>query len=86
MRGLAERMAMIDPDMLAANKRIVNMGMELMGARTLQRFAAETDARSHQAASARAFNQTAREQGLSKAFKLRDAPFGDPVVKLDDEG
>ncbi len=85
VRGLAERMAMIDPDMLAANKRIVNMGMELMGARTLQRFAAETDARSHQAASARAFNETARAQGLSRAFKLRDAPFGNPVIKLDDE-
>ena len=35
--GLASRMAKIDPDLLSANKRIVNLAMELMGARTLQR-------------------------------------------------
>ncbi|MFC7542598.1 enoyl-CoA hydratase-related protein [Siccirubricoccus deserti] len=27
VRALAERMALIDPDILAANKRIVNMGL-----------------------------------------------------------
>ncbi len=84
-RALAARMALIDADMLAANKRIVNMGMELMGARTLQRFSAETDARSHQAAAAQEFHKTAREHGLSQAFKRRDAPFGEEYVKLDDE-
>ena len=85
VRALAGRMALIDADMLAANKRIVNMGMELMGARTLQRFSAETDARSHQSAAAKEFARVAREQGLSKAFKLRDQPFGDGMVRLDDE-
>ncbi len=83
-RKLAERMALIDADVLAANKRVVNMGLELMGARTLQRYSAETDARAHQAAAARAFNQTAREVGLSQAFRLRDAPFGNPMVDLDE--
>ena len=83
--ALAGRMAMIDADMLAANKRIVNMGMELMGTRTLQRFSAETDARSHQSAAAKDFAKVAREEGLSKAFKRRDAPFGDGMVRLDDE-
>jgi len=82
---LAARMALIDPDVLAANKRIVNMGLELMGARTLQRFAAETDARGHQAQAARAFNRTAREVGLSQAFRLRDAPFGNPMVGTEEE-
>lgn len=85
VRGLAERMALIDSDVLAANKRVVNMGLEMMGARTLQRFSAETDARAHQAEAARGFTRTAREVGLSQAFRLRDAPFGDPMVKLDDE-
>ena len=85
VRGLAERMALIDPDVLAANKRVVNMGMEMMGARTLQRYSAETDARAHQAASARGFNQAAREVGLTQAFRLRDAPFGNPMVDLGDE-
>ncbi len=85
VRGLASRMALIDADMLAANKRIVNMGMELMGARTLQRYSAETDARSHQSAAAKEFGRVAREEGLSRAFKMRDAPFGDGMVRLDDE-
>ncbi len=84
-RALANRMALIDADMLAANKRIVNMGLELMGARTLQRFAAETDARSHQSAAAKDFARVAREEGLSTAFKRRDAPFGHDIVNLDDE-
>ena len=30
---LADRLAMIDPDLLSASKRIINMGLELMGAR-----------------------------------------------------
>jgi len=44
---LADRLAMIDPDLLSTNKRIVNLGLELMGAQTLQRLAAENDARAH---------------------------------------
>lgn len=82
---LARRVSLIDSDVLAANKRIVNMGMELMGARTLQRFAAETDARSHQSEAAKNFGKTAREKGLSAAFKERDKPFGDGMVRVEDE-
>ena len=47
VEGLAARMAHIDPDLLSANKRIINTGLELMGARTLQRMAAENDVRGH---------------------------------------
>ena len=82
---LAQRLALIDADVLAGNKRIVNMAMELMGARTMQRFAAETDARGHLAAAAREFTATAKAEGLSKAFRLRDAPFGDGMVRLDED-
>lgn len=84
--ALARRMALIDADVLAANKRIVNMAMELMGARTMQRFAAETDARGHLAPAARTFTATAKAEGLSRAFRLRDAPFGDGMLRLDEEG
>lgn len=84
-RALAERMALIDADVLAGNKRIVNMAMELMGARTMQRFAAETDARGHLAEAARAFTRTAREVGLSRAFKDRDTPFGDGMWRPEEE-
>ena len=46
---LADRLCKIDPDLLSTNKRIINMGLELMGARTLQRMAAENDVRGHNA-------------------------------------
>ena len=34
---------------------------------------------------ARAFTATARAEGLSRAFQLRDAPFGDGMVRPDAE-
>jgi len=43
VEGLADRLSWIDAEMLSANKRIINVGMELMGAQTLQRLAAEND-------------------------------------------
>ncbi|MFW2830972.1 crotonase/enoyl-CoA hydratase family protein [Sphingomonas sp. ID0503] len=79
---LAARLALIDPDLLSANKRIVNLGLELMGARTLQRMAAEMDARGHLAASRTRFNETVRTEGLKEAVRQRDEPFGDSVVRL----
>ena len=84
VRTLAARMAMIHPDLLAGNKRIVNMGLELMGARILQRFAAETDARAHQSDAVKEFGRVAREEGLSTAFRKRDQPFGDGMVRLEE--
>jgi enoyl-CoA hydratase/carnithine racemase len=73
---LAARMGLIDPHLLAANKRLVNLGLELMGARTLQRLAAEIDARAHTAPSARRFRETMRAHGVKEAFTRRDALFG----------
>lgn len=82
VEALAARLALIDADLLSANKRIVNLGLELMGARTMQRMAAEMDARGHLATSRSQFNETVRTQGLKEAVRQRDEPFGDPVVKL----
>ncbi|WP_397586618.1 crotonase/enoyl-CoA hydratase family protein [Sphingobium fuliginis] len=82
VEALAARLALIDADLLSANKRIVNLGLELMGARTIQRIAAEMDARGHLSASRSQFNETVRTQGLKEAVRQRDEPFGDPVVKL----
>lgn len=81
--GLAARLARIDPDLLTANKRIVNIGLELMGARTLQRMAAEMDGRAHQAKGTRQFRQIAKEQGLKAAFAARDSGFGDGRARVD---
>ena len=46
---LAQRMALIGRDLLVANKRVVNTGVELMGRSQLQRFAALNDAIGHRA-------------------------------------
>ena len=82
VEGLLDRFAMIDPDLLSANKRIINLGLELMGARTLQRLATENDARAHQAASAREFPQKVMEKGLKEALRERDAKFGDGRARV----
>lgn len=82
VEGLADRMALIDPDILAANKRAINLGMELMGARTMQRLAVENDVRGHQAASAHAFVKRVGEAGLKQALSERDAPFGDGRARV----
>jgi len=79
---LARRLALIDPDLLATQKRIVNLGLELMGARTLQRLACENDARGHRAEAADQFRHTVREKGLKAAFRERDGKFGDDRVRL----
>lgn len=89
---LADRMAMIDPDLLSSNKRIINLGLELMGARTLQRMAAEGDARAHRAEAVSGFGKTHREKGLKEALLERDDKFGDGRARVkgpeirDDDG
>ena len=77
VEGLVDRLAMIDTELLSANKRIINLGLELMGARTLQRLATENDARAHLAPSVREFGMRAREEGLKAALQWRDSKFGD---------
>lgn len=74
---LASRMALIDVDLLAANKRIVNLAMELMGARTMQRMGAERDAIGRQAPVVTEFYKMAKEKGLKAALEWRDAKFAD---------
>jgi enoyl-CoA hydratase len=73
--GLAERMALIGRDLLVANKRVVNMGVELMGRSQLQRFAALNDAIGHRAPEALAFSDRIAEVGLRQAVRERDAAF-----------
>jgi len=80
---LVDRMAMIDIELLSANKRIVNLQLELMGARTIQRMAAENDARAHLAPSVREFGRIAGEQGLRAALHWRDGKFGDGRARVE---
>jgi enoyl-CoA hydratase len=82
VEGLADRFAMVDPELLAANKRIVNLGMELMGSQTLQRLAAENDAKAHTTRAARQVFKDISEKGVKQAITERDAPFGDGLARV----
>jgi enoyl-CoA hydratase len=83
VEGLADRLALIDTALLAANKRIVNLGMELMGAGTLQRLAAENDAKAHTARAARQMFKDLGTKGVKQAVADRDAPFGDGRARVE---
>ena len=83
VESLVDRMVMIDTELLSANKRIVNLQLELMGARTMQRIASENDARAHLAPSVREFGRIAGEEGLKAALHWRDAKFGDGRARVE---
>jgi len=84
VEDLARRIALVDPALTAAHKRIVNLGLELMGTATLQRLASENDVRAHQSPAMAEFMEVARVEGLKEALRRRDEPFGDGEVHFDD--
>ena len=77
VEAIASKMEKIDVELLSPNKRIVNVALELMGARTIQRMAAENDGRAHQAPAVKEFARLAMTQGLKAALEWRDSKFGD---------
>ena len=81
---LAHRVALVDPELLAAQKRVVNLSMELAGAHTLQRLALELDARSHLSRGPRRkrFREDIAGPGLRTALANRDDDFGDSIVQV----
>jgi enoyl-CoA hydratase len=81
---LARRLSFVDNELLSAHKRIVNLALEGMGARTIQRLAAENDARAHLSKGPRRsqFKADMAEHGLKTALTNRDAPFGDGLIRL----
>ena len=78
---IADRLAMIHPDLLAGNKRAVNLALELQGARTMQRMAAELDARMHTSPGMDEWRSRNREQGLKAALEWRDGRFNNPEAR-----
>jgi enoyl-CoA hydratase len=82
VEGLADRLAHVDIDLLSSNKRIVNLGIELMGAATLQRLAAEMDTRAHLSASTEQFLGAIGRDGLKSALADRDKVFGDGRARV----
>ncbi|WP_294198249.1 crotonase/enoyl-CoA hydratase family protein [uncultured Sphingomonas sp.] len=88
VKALAERIAATDPELLACHKRVVDFALEQMGARTIQRYAAELDARGHLATGPRRtqFKADMKEHGLKVALQNRDAPYGDGIVEVRGRG
>jgi enoyl-CoA hydratase len=82
VEGLADRFSLIDPDLLAANKRVTNLALELMGAQVLQRLAGENDARAHRAQAVREYGRSIREHGLKETLRRRDEPFGEGYARV----
>jgi len=78
---LANRLATVDPDLLATQKRIVNLALELAGAGTLPRLAAEMDARAHLSRAKKAFDAEVAAIGFKAAVRKRDEPFGEGVAR-----
>ena len=79
---LADRLTKIDPDLLSTNKRIINVALELMGARTLQRMASENDVRGHNTRAADGFRASVAANGLKDTLRARDGKFGDGRVRV----
>jgi acyl-CoA synthetase (AMP-forming)/AMP-acid ligase II/enoyl-CoA hydratase/carnithine racemase len=73
--ALARRIALVGRELLVANKRVVNQGIELMGRTQLQQFAALNDAVAHRSPAARAFGARAAEVGLGRAVREQNAAF-----------
>ena len=84
VEGLADRLALIDPDLLSANKRITNLALEMMGAQVLQRLAAENDARAHRSQAVREYIRSVRDDGLRETLRKRDEPFGDGYARANE--
>jgi enoyl-CoA hydratase len=82
--GLVLDAALVDRDTLACHKRIVNLAMELSGADTIQRLAAEMDARANFSTGPgrAAWRGNMADHGLRVARGMRDEPFGNDFVKL----
>lgn len=82
--ALARRITLVDAELQATHKRIVNLGLELMGRDTLQRLAVENDARAHLTGAFKDFNEDLATLGLKGALKKRDEPFGSSIVLFED--
>ncbi|MSQ11952.1 MAG: crotonase/enoyl-CoA hydratase family protein [Dehalococcoidia bacterium] len=74
---LAETLAKVPLDLLAANKAICNRAVDFMGRALVEQLAAENDAIAHQSPVVAEFYRLAEQRGLKAALEKRDAPFRD---------
>ena len=74
---MAERIALIPPDIVQINKRTVHRAMDVMGLRAAIRSGTEMCSLATHQPSFRSFIDEMRSKGLTKALTERDAPHGD---------
>ena len=74
---VAERIALIEPDLVQMNKRLVHRQMDVMGMRTGIRQGTEICALGVHSPAMTKFIGKARTKGLKTALQERDEPFGD---------
>ena len=72
---LAERIALVDPTLLAMNKLAINRVFEEMGMRNVFNAANTLDTVAHTAKAMQDFLRTSREEGLKAALEENEGPF-----------
>jgi enoyl-CoA hydratase len=75
--AVAERIALVPPDIVQLNKRTVHRAMDIMGLRAAIRAGTELCSLAIHQESFQKFMTEMREKGLTQALQDRDAPFGD---------
>ncbi len=81
VREVAQRIALVPPELLQLNKRVVHRQMDVMGMRAGIRAGTELCALGTHTRAMRQFLSATREKGLTSALQERDAPFGDYRTK-----
>jgi len=74
---VAQRIAMVAPELVQMNKRVVHHQMDIMGLRAGIRAGTELCALGTHAHAMREFLGATQKEGLTGALQERDAPFGD---------
>lgn len=74
--ALAQRVALIDKDLLMANKVSINLGVDATGRGIVQQISAVMDAVAHGGKSIQPFWERVEEIGVRDTWKERNAPFG----------
>ena len=77
MLAVAERIAMVPPDIVQLNKRTVHRAMDVMGLRAAIRSGTELCALAIHQEGFKEFLANMRNRGLTSALSTRDEPFGD---------
>ncbi len=75
---LAQRIALIDKELLMANKVAINLAADASGRGVVQQISAVMDAVAHGGSSIAPFWERVKEIGIRDVWKERNAPFGKP--------